>query len=173
MIKCPPPVFTLRPWRPWREASSASFRFSRIHSVQRFFAVFGGAGEGLHDSPGHPGGMPEGSRGLRSALRDDTPRCVRSHSCIPAGCQILRTEHRFWHPAGVRLLTMPEPGVSLRSTPGYLLASLQDVFGRLLRLASIPPKTAKNQFKSECLTQSPPRTQRNWKETHGKQAARR
>ena len=91
---------------------------------------------------------------------------------IPAGCQILRTKHWFWHPAGVRLLTTPEPGVSLRSTPGYLLASLQDVFGRLLRLASIPPKTAKNQFKSECLTQSPPRTQRNWKETHGKQAAR-
>ena len=36
---------------------------------------------------------------------------------IPAGCQILRTKHWFWHPAGVRLLTMPEPGVSLRSTP--------------------------------------------------------
>ena len=69
---------------------------------------------------------------------------LRSHSCIPAGCQILRTEHRFWHPAGVRLLTMPEPGVSLRSTPGYPLTSLQDVTGRLLRLASIPPKTAKN-----------------------------
>ena len=55
---------------------------------------------------------------------------------------MLRTEHRFWHPAGVRPLTMPEPGVSLRSTPGYLLASLQDVSGRLLRLASIPLETA-------------------------------
>ena len=63
---------------------------------------------------------------------------------IPAGCQILRTAHRIFHPAGVRLLTMPEPRVSLRSTPGYLLASLQDVPVRLLRLASIPPKTAKN-----------------------------
>ena len=29
---------------------------------------------------------------------------------IPAGCQMLRTERWFWHPAGVRLLTMPEPG---------------------------------------------------------------
>ena len=29
---------------------------------------------------------------------------------IPAGCQILRTEHRILHPAGVRLLTMLEPG---------------------------------------------------------------
>ena len=62
---------------------------------------------------------------------------------IPAGCQILRTEHRFWHPSGVRPLTMPEPGVSLRSTPGYLLASLQDVPVRLLRLASIPLETAR------------------------------
>ncbi len=62
---------------------------------------------------------------------------------IPAGCQILRTTHWFWHPAGVRLLTTPEPGVSLRSTPGYLLASLQDVPVRLLRLASIPLETAR------------------------------
>ena len=68
--------------------------------------------------------------------------------CIPAGCQILRTEHRFWHPAGVRLLAVPEPGVSLRSTPGYLLASLQDVSGRLLRLSSIPLETARNLFKT-------------------------
>ena len=29
---------------------------------------------------------------------------------IPAGCQMLRTEHWFWHPAGVRPLTVPEPG---------------------------------------------------------------
>ena len=63
---------------------------------------------------------------------------------IPAGCQMLRTERWFWHPAGVRLLTMPEPGVSLRSTPGYLLASLQDASGQLLRLASIPLETARN-----------------------------
>ena len=64
---------------------------------------------------------------------------------IPAGCQMLRTEHWFWHPAGVRLLTMPEPGgASLRSTPGYLLASLQDASGQLLRLASIPLETARN-----------------------------
>ena len=56
---------------------------------------------------------------------------------------MLRTEHRFWHPAGVRLLTVPEPGVSLRSTPGYLLASLQDVSGRLLRLlATSGPRRA-------------------------------
>ena len=80
---------------------------------------------------------------LRGTGRDGST-VLRSHSCIPAGCQILRTEHRIWHPAGVRPLTMPEPGVSLRSTPGYLLTSLQDVTGRLLRLASIPPKTAKN-----------------------------
>ena len=80
---------------------------------------------------------------LRGTGRDGST-VLRSHSCIPAGCQILRTEHRIWHPAGVRPLTMPEPGVSLRSTPGYLLTSLQDVTGRLLRLASIPPKTATN-----------------------------
>ena len=54
---------------------------------------------------------------------------------IPAGCQMLRSERWFWHHAGVRPLTVPEPGggASLRSTPGYLLASLQDASGRLLR----------------------------------------
>ena len=31
-----------------------------------------------------------------------------------------------WHPAGVRVLFDRFPGVSLRSTPGYLLSSLRD-----------------------------------------------
>jgi len=42
LIKCPPPVFTLRPLRPWREVSSASVRF-RTHwdviAATDFFTV--------------------------------------------------------------------------------------------------------------------------------------
>ena len=76
---------------------------------------FGGGGEGRHDSPGHARGMPD----------------------APHRTPVLA-------PRRVRLLTMPEPGVSRRSPPGYLLASLQDVSGQLLRLASIPLETARN-----------------------------
>jgi hypothetical protein len=74
-----------------------------------YSAVFGGVGEGPHASLGHPSGMPEGSRGLRSAWCDDTPG-VCCGSCIPAGCQILRGRSGFWHPARVRLLTAPDRG---------------------------------------------------------------
>ena len=91
-------------------------------------AVYGGAGEGLHDSPGHPGGMPEGSRGLRSALRDDTPgACAatpasrrdarfsaqNTGSGTPPGCDFLPCLNRgyrfarppatFWHPSRMSL----------------------------------------------------------------------
>ena len=77
---------------------------------------------------GHPGGMPEGSRGLRSALRDDTPgACAatpasrrdarfsaqNTGSGTPPGCDFLPCLNRgyrfarppatFWHPSRMSL----------------------------------------------------------------------
>ncbi len=92
----------------------------------------------------HPRGMPEGSRGLRSAARDDTSGCVRRCSRIPEGCQTYHAECKLWHPAGVQLLLIPEPEVSRRSTSGYLLASLRDVGMDLLCLATNPLETVRN-----------------------------
>ena len=77
-------------------------------------------------------------------MRDDTPGWVRRGSCIPEGCQTPRAARQFWHPAGVQLLICPAPEVSLRSTSGYLLASLRDGDAVLPCLASIPLETAKN-----------------------------
>ncbi len=96
-------------------------------SVAGFFAAFSGIGQGLQAGFGHPGGMPEGSRGLRSARRDDTPGIRRGKVCTPAGVPEGHERACSGTPAGVRGLGASQPGVSLRSTPGYLLASFQDV----------------------------------------------
>ncbi len=72
----------------------------------------------MHLRDQQPGGLPEISRGLRSAERDDTPgRGVCSR--ILEGCQ------KFWHPFRVLAALVRRPGVSLRSTPGYFLPALR------------------------------------------------
>lgn len=72
-----------------------------------------------------PGGLPEISRGLRSAApippvsneKDTTLKGSQSRMGFARG---------FLHPFRVRDFMGRFPGVSLRSTPGYLLASLRD-----------------------------------------------
>ena len=93
---------------------------------------------------GHPSGMPEGSRGLRSALRDDTPGACAATPASRRDARFSAQNTGSGTPPGCDFLPCLNRGASLRSTPGYLLASLQDVSGRLLRLSSIPLETARN-----------------------------
>src|SRR5438093_10196317 len=74
-----------------------------------------------------PGGLADGSRGLRSAERDDTPGSEQPSSRPRRGRRTVITS--FWHPSGVRDHLPSGPGVSLRSTLGYLLASRRDAPG--------------------------------------------
>ena len=79
-----------------------------------------------------PGGLPESSRGLRSAERDDTPGWRSKGDSILKGCQ--KCEHHvwhanLWHPFRVLFRLTVRPGVSLRSTPGYFLAALRAASG--------------------------------------------
>lgn len=72
-----------------------------------------------------PDGLPEISRGLRSAA---TTPPVRHETGTTLKESQIRTKfaHDVLHPFRVRDFAGRLPGVSLRSTPGYLLASLRD-----------------------------------------------
>jgi len=72
-----------------------------------------------------PDGLLEGSRGLRSAAT--TPPVSEEMDTTLKGSQSRTGLVRgFLHPFRVRDFVGRFPGVSLRSTPGYHLASLRD-----------------------------------------------
>ena len=79
-----------------------------------------------------PGGLPENSRGLRSATT--TPPVAIEIGRDPGGGAetrgILRAG-KFCDPIRVVGFGGRVPGVSLRSTPGYFLTSLRDVGSHL------------------------------------------
>ena len=89
--------------------------------------------------PLQPGGLPDGSRG--SGRRPD-PRSWAVRVCTPE--RGARNTYAWSRPPagippGCKTQAGTEPGVSLRSTPGYLLSSLRDEpGGPELRLAGLP-----------------------------------
>jgi len=74
-----------------------------------------------------PEGVPESSRGLRSAQLDDTPGGDPQWHTTPAGSQNHSpfVRRNSGTPSGCRTFVDTFPGVSLRSTPGYFLPSLR------------------------------------------------
>jgi hypothetical protein len=74
---------------------------------------------------GKPGGFADGSRGLRSAERDDTPGTERIGVASRRDARADSDSAWFWHPFWVRCVGGVFPGVPLRSTPGYLLSVLR------------------------------------------------
>ena len=76
--------------------------------------------------PRQPGGLPDGSRGSR---RRHDPRSWAVRVCTPE--RGARNTYAWSRPPagippGCKTQAGTEPGVSLRSTPGYLLSSLRD-----------------------------------------------
>ena len=74
-----------------------------------------------------PGGLLDSSRGLRSAERDDTPGGFPPANTTPAGSQnhLPFVRRDSGTPSGCGTHVRAVSGVSLRSTPGYFLASLR------------------------------------------------
>ena len=66
-------------------------------------------------------GLSEGSRGLE---RQWKPPVRTQNKYDPERFAETRVG-RFWHPFRVPGILKPSPGVSLRSTPGYRLATLR------------------------------------------------
>ena len=92
-----------------------------------------------------PAGYQKVAGGLRSAVRDVTPGACAATPASRRDARFAVQNTGSRTPPGCDFLPcLNRGGYRFARPPGYLLASLQDVSGRLLRLASIPPITAKN-----------------------------